>query len=342
MPEKDQPQAQRRTLDQLIHAGASQHLAATSLLRWLSQRDGAALVDDALKHFTEDQIRDVVDVEASPDKRRRPPAKVGQIDGVAAIWLTSLGWQRCGINRREQNPRAETLTHAQGPNALRDWIERHQHYWTTSPHDLTPRELVPVYRARVTSEPQALNDFTQDVSSAAWVRIKNASQDEAFGSLTVQAGKGGYKPDALLTEMVSADLATDLYNRDPHTGADLTSPLKLAPNVNELVTAVEVEQTRKTYERIGAKVKKAQAAIDTNICQSVLWVVSTENVWRDLVDLGVGSPAYYPRQRLIPAAWLGGDLTGAPIKNADPARIWAHWTIAFYAQHPQQPQARKR
>lgn len=344
MPAKPKPE-QQPTLDMLLNSRAGTPDEVLALCVWLASREGgASQLEDLRRHFSDEVIVSAVHLPPGTDKRQRPPARLGNVGGVHAVWLTTKGWERVGINRREQHPLAESLTHAHGPEALEAWIADHQHTWDSPNNPAAgPGQPAPTYRVRVSSSPKGMSEFTDDVASRAWVAIRGAAQDAAFGTVTTNAGKGGYKPDCIITEMVSPDIANALYNLDPITGQPLSyAPLVFPKDVNEVVTAVEVEKTRKGYERIGTKVTKAQAAIDLGTCSQVLWVVGSPAVWQDLIDLGVGHRAHHPRQRLVPAAWISDRLEGDHITTSHRDRIWNHFTLAYYAENPPPPEPRKR
>lgn len=254
--------------------------AVGTVVARLAANDGHAPVATLrAEGFPDDAIAAALTTDPE-DRRRKPRARLGVVDGTPLLWLTTTGWQSAGrTSRRERSPSAESAIHAAAPTELSGWLAQQLAPW-------------PGLRVSVsTGEP--CRAWSERVKALAWSRVQGAGDaNGAYGVLT-----GGLLPDALLVERWhSAADYRSAWGHDPATAEDAA----------EQTCALEVELARKG-EPLRWKVERWQAALDLGAAHAVVWVVRSRTIADDLRALGVGADG--SRQLLVPGAevGLGGD-----------------------------------
>ena len=278
--------AEPPTLDALIQAARveaakkSDGGAVGAVVERLAATDGHAPVEMLrAEGFPDDAIAAAITTDEA-DKRRKPRANLGIVEGTPYLWLTTTGWQAAGrTSRRERSPSAESASHAAAPLDLSRWLRERLAPW--------PHLRVTV----ATGEP--CRAFAERVKALAWSRISSGSGDATgtFGMLT----GGGVIPDALIvTRWPSWDIYRSAWGDNPATHEDAA----------EETCTLEYEASRKG-EPLRYKVERNAGVLELGAAHAVIWAVRDRQVADDLQALGVGRPG--SRQLLVPAVLVGLD-----------------------------------
>ena len=271
--------------------------AQVAAIRILSNAGGALPIDDMANRYgvSKQTLAALCDEERHKDKRRKVRARLGEVDGVAVIWLTASGHQAAGKSRGfEVRPTSDSLSHALGPSRLAKWLEPLNP--TLNPYGI---------EVSVTWGPSC-QAFSRRTEALAWARLKTqADQTGDVGMLT-----GGLIPDALIIERrpvseYGVQLFQSAWKQNP---AD-------RDEVAETVVAVEVQNaTRQASDPLRSKVDAWSTAVENlKVASRVLWIVEPA-ACKVLTSLGVGDPGRRPGQLLVSsgAVGLGGETFDVP------------------------------
>ena len=277
------------------------------LLQFLADRGGFALAHECRRAGYGDAA--ILPLLAEPkDKRQRPKAAAGLVEGEEVVWLLPGGWKAIGAPVKKQVeslPTGEHVKHASAPREFRKWL---------------------VDRASVLGEDElsidvllsshTINSLSESAKALAWSRIQGGAGDASGG---VGALTSGFRPDAVVCERWwNPALYAQAYGKtDP--------PAHLVEEAAEVLWALEIEDSVKSQEPLRAKIERLDAARTLGVIHGTIWVTRTTAVARALAQFGIGRDSGAQREGHVAVrSWqVGlGSTPGGPLVPGSPSRWW--------------------